>query len=150
MTTPMVLLGLALLAGAIVWLLSVRQPGSQLRPSGSDSDSDSGSDAGFGPGSAPSSAVQEPDPEPIGVMELGAPDPAPAAEATAAPTVVGQGLDSFAFGPVAASDDLDLKTRLLGLLGLISLILLTSAVVAVGLWMLGRGIRLEFAHLAGH
>jgi hypothetical protein len=144
MTTPLVLLGLAILAGAFVWLLSVRQPGSPIRPSAS------GSDSGFGTGSAPSSAVEEPEPEPIGVMELGAPDPAPAgvAPAAEAPTVVGQGMDSFAFAPMSASDDLDLKTRLLGVLGLISLILLTSAVVAVGIWMLGRGIRLELAHLS--
>ncbi|MDP9243208.1 MAG: hypothetical protein M3O84_08555, partial [Actinomycetota bacterium] len=117
MTTPLVLLGLAILAGAFVWLLSVRQPGSPLRPSAS------GSDSGFATGSPPSSAVEEPEPEPIGVMELGAPDPAPAGAApaaeAAAPTVVGQGMESFAFVPVSASDDLDLKTRLLGVLGLI-------------------------------
>ena len=142
MTTPLVLLGLALLAGAIVWTLSIRQPGSPLHPSAS------GPDSGFEPSPAPSSPVQEPAPEPIGVMELGAPDLAP--EAARIPTAVGQEMDSFAYVPLSASDDLDVRTRLLGLLGLIALILLTSAVVAVGLWMLGRGIRLEFAHLAGN
>jgi hypothetical protein len=141
MTTPLVLLGLALLAGAIVWMLSIRKPGSPLRPSAS------GSDSGFVPDSTSSSAVQEPDPEPIEAMDPGGQDPALGAE-SAPPARVGHA-NSFAYVPLAVSDGLDFKTRLLGVLGLIAVILLTSAAVALGVWMLGRGIRLEFAHFAG-
>ncbi|MDP9295755.1 MAG: hypothetical protein M3O88_03530 [Actinomycetota bacterium] len=144
MTTPLVLLGLALLAGAVVWVLSVRQPGSTSRPS------TSGSDSGFGPGSPSSSAAQEPGPEPTEAMDLGTPGPAPGAAPAQAPSLVGRATDSFAYLPLELSDGLNFKTRLLGVLGLIAVILLTSAVVALGLWMLGRGIRLEFAHLAGN
>jgi len=125
MTTPLVLLGLALLAGAVVWVLSVRQ----TRPPGSSSWETSRPEPARQRQQGFDLTAEEPDAEPPVAT------PHPAAE-------------SFAYLPLAASDGLDLRTRLLGIAGLIALIVLTSAAVAAGVWMLGHAIGLQLSHFA--
>jgi hypothetical protein len=144
MTTPLVLLGLALLAGAIVWVLSIRQTGSTFRlPSISRERSQ-----------AHETELPEPmEPhETIEALDLGAPQPELEPEPAPQPFSVPGGrrghADSFAYVPLAVSDGLDLRTRLIGILGLVAVILLTSAAIAFGLWMLGRGIGLQLSNFA--
>jgi hypothetical protein len=142
MTTPLVLLGLALLAGASVWVLSIRQTGSTFRL----------------PSTSREREMEPPEPmephEPIEALDLGAAKPAlePAQELVperfSVPTARRGRADSFAYVPLAVSDGLSLRTRLIGILGLVAVILLTSAAVAFGLWMLGRGIGLQLSNFA--
>jgi hypothetical protein len=117
----LVLLGLALLAGAIVWVLSIRvpRPPTTNRPIRSE----------------PASERQTVE------RSTEEADAAPASSPYAA-------ADSFAYAPIGVSDGLDIRTRLLGIVGLVALIVLTSAAVALGVWMLGHAIGLQFSHFA--
>jgi hypothetical protein len=81
--------------------------------------------------------------EPVEALDLGAPDPE--AEPLAVPASPAGAADSFAYVPLTVSDGLNVRTRLLGILGLVAVIVLTSAAVAFGLWMLGRGIGLQLS-----
>jgi hypothetical protein len=134
MTTPLVLLGLALLSGAIVWVLSVRQPGTPVRRPTISREREM----------EPLEDIEDiediEDVEQIEALDLGTPatepEPLPARGAA----------DSFAYVPLAISDGLNLRTRLFGILGLVAVIVLTSAAVAFGLWMLGRGIGLQLSN----
>jgi hypothetical protein len=131
MTTPLVLLGLALLSGAIVWVLSVRQPGTPLRRPTISREREM----------EPLEDIE--DVEQIEALDLGT----PATEPEPLPVPAGgSAADSFAYLPLAISDGLDLRTRLLGILGLVAVIVLTSAAVAFGLWMLGRGIGFQLSN----
>lgn len=56
--------------------------------------------------------------------------------------------DSFAYVPLGVSDGLTAKTRLMGVAGLIAVIVLTSAVVALGVWLLGHALGLQLSHFA--
>ena len=126
MTTPLVLLVLALLAGAVVWVLSMRVPRPPRASTG---------------WYISASVAVEPELAPVDLTENPEPDPAPAGVRPAA-------ADSFAYMPLGLSDGLSVKTRLFGILGLVALIVLTSAAVAFGVWMLGRAIGLQLSHFA--
>jgi len=118
MTTPLVLLALAVVAGAAAWVLSARQS----RPRSSSWEP---SHAAHAPGQPPA----------VDLTVEGARAPTPAAE-------------SFAYVPLGVTDGLNARTRLLGVAGLIALIVLTSAAVALGVLLLGHAIGLQFSHFA--
>ena len=137
MTTPLVLLGLAILAGAVVWVLSVRH--SPQRGSSSWEPSSKAPSRAPAPAMASTASgmpsqrvdlVDEPDLEP-GEASVGS-----------------SAADSFAYVPLGVSDGLTAKTRLIGIAGLIAVIVLTSAVVALGVWLLGHALGLQLSHFA--
>jgi hypothetical protein len=137
MTTPLVLLGLAILAGAVVWVLSVRhspQPGSSSWE--------------------PSQKAASPVPEPAMASTASAMTPQPVDRVDEDDLEAGEAspgssaADSFAYVPLGVSDGLTAKTRLIGIAGLIAVIVLTSAVVALGVWLLGHALGLQLSHFA--
>ncbi|MFL5767405.1 MAG: hypothetical protein ACJ758_06115 [Actinomycetota bacterium] len=142
MTTPLVLLGLAILAGAVVWVLSVRhspqrgsssweprarEPSRTAPPARADAPAMTSSGAGT---TSPSFDLADEE-------DL---EPGFSARSRAA--------DSFAYVPLGVSDGLSAKTRLIGIAGLIALIVLTSAAVALALWLLGHALGLQLSHFA--
>jgi hypothetical protein len=138
MTTPLVLLGLAILAGVVVWVLSVRhnpQRGSfswEPSPKAPSHAASAPAMARTAPGmtAQPVDLTEEDDIEP---GELSAGSPA---------------ADSFAYVPLGVSDGLTARTRLMGIAGLVALIVLTSAAVALGVWLLGHALGLQLSHFA--
>ncbi|MFL5735990.1 MAG: hypothetical protein ACJ76P_01465 [Actinomycetota bacterium] len=50
--------------------------------------------------------------------------------------------------PLGVSDGLDARTRLLGVVGLVALIVLTSTAVALGVWLLGHAVGQQLSHFA--
>jgi hypothetical protein len=145
MTTPLVLLGLAILAGAVVWVLSVRQSPQRGSSSWEPAVKPPGSDAS--PPEAPAMAAAA---ATSAASEVAASsEPVFAAEGDdvdtgAYPTPT----DSFAYVPLGVSDGLDARTRLLGVVGLVALIVLTSAAVALGVWFLGHAVGRQLSHFA--
>jgi hypothetical protein len=119
MTTPLVLLGLAIVAGAVAWVLSARpsRPRTSWTPSHA------------------AHAPANPSVVDFTEQETQAPVAVPAAE-------------SFAYVPLGVTDGLTARTRLFGVAGLIALIVLTSAAVALGVLLLGHAIGLQFSHFA--
>ena len=136
MTTPLVLLGLAILAGAVVWVLSVRH-GPQ-RGSSSWEPSKAPSRA---PAPAMASTASGMPSQPVDLVDEA--DLEPGEASTGSPAA-----DSFAYVPLGVSDGLTAKTRLIGIAGLIAVIVLTSAVVALGVWLLGHALGLQLSHFA--
>jgi len=137
MTTPLVLLGLAILAGAVVWVLSVRH--SPQRGSSSWEPSPKAPSRAPEPvmaSTAPAMTSQPVDPVDEDDFE-------PGEVSTGSPAA-----DSFAYVPLGVSDGLTAKTRLMGVAGLIAVIVLTSAVVALGVWLLGHALGLQLSHFA--
>jgi hypothetical protein len=138
MTTPLVLLGLAILAGAVVWVLSVRHSPkrgsssweSSTKAAPSRAPAPAMASTASGMISQPADLVDEDDLEP-GEASPGSP-----------------AADSFAYVPLGVSDGLTARTRLMGIAGLIALILLTSAAVALGVWLLGHALGLQLSHFA--
>jgi hypothetical protein len=148
MTTPLVLLGLAILAGAVVWVLSVRQSPQRGSSSWEPAAKTPAPDAWAAEVPAmttppPMSAASEM------LTPLGA-DPAafPGEEDDLDAGAFSAPADSFAYVPLGVSDGLDTKTRLIGVAGLIALIVLTSAAVALGVWFLGHAISQLLSHFA--
>jgi hypothetical protein len=56
--------------------------------------------------------------------------------------------DGFAYVPLGVSDGLNARTRLMGVAGLIALIVLTGAAVALGMWLLGHALGGLLSHFA--
>ncbi|HEY2802340.1 MAG TPA: hypothetical protein VGJ67_00310 [Actinomycetota bacterium] len=142
MTTPLVLLGLAILAGAVVWVLSVRhnpQRGSSSweRPTETTSRAPAPAMASTAAGMAP---------QPVDLVEEDDPgdDPQDDQESDA----LSPAADSFAYVPLGISDGLNARTRLMGIAGLIALIVLTGAAVALGMWLLGHALGGLLSHFA--
>jgi hypothetical protein len=138
MTTPLVLLGLAILAGAVVWVLSVRhnpQRGSSSweRPTEAPSRA---------PAPAMASTAAGMDPEPVDLVEEDDP------EDDQEPDGLLPAAGSFAYVPLGVSDGLNARTRLMGVAGLIALIVLTGAAVALGMWLLGHALGGLLSHFA--
>jgi hypothetical protein len=137
MTTPLVLLGLAILAGAVVWVLSVRH-GPQRGSSSWEPSSKAPSRA---PAPAMASTASGMPSQPVDLVDEADLEPGEASAGSPA-------ADSFAYVPLGVSDGLTAKTRLIGIAGLIAVIVLTSAVVALGVWLLGHALGLQLSHFA--
>ena len=144
MTTPLVLLGLAILAGGVVWVLSVRhnpQRGSSSweRPTTAPSRAPAPAMASTAAGMAP---------QPVDLVEVEGDDPDGDPEDDREPDGLSPTADSFAYVPLGVSDGLNARTRLMGIAGLIALIVLTGAAVALGMWLLGHALGGLMSHFA--
>ena len=139
MTTPLVLLGLAILAGAVVWVLSVRQGPSRGASSWEPSKRAPAHAKAPAMASTLSATTAEMASQPADFAQEEDAEPAPSGSPAA---------DSFAYVPLGVADGLSAKTRLLGIAGLIALIVLTSAVIALGVWLLGHALGLQLSHFA--
>jgi hypothetical protein len=137
MTTPLVLLGLAILAGAVVWVLSVRHSPQR----GSSSWEPPSKTPSRAPEPAMASTASGVTSQPFDLVDQD--DLEPDESSSGSPAA-----DSFAYVPLGVSDGLTAKTRLMGIAGLIALIVLTSAVVALGVWLLGHALGLQLSHFA--
>ena len=137
MTTPLVLLGLAILAGAVVWVLSVRHSPQR----GSSSWEPPLKTPSLAPEPAMASTASGMTSQPLDLVDED--DLEPDESSSGSPAA-----DSFAYVPLGVSDGLTAKTRLMGIAGLIALIVLTSAVVALGVWLLGHALGLQLSHFA--
>ncbi len=136
MTTPLVLLGLAILAGAVVWVLSVRHSPQR----GSSSWEPPSKTPSRAPEPAMASTASGMTSQPLDLVDEDDLEPDEASPGSPA--------DSFAYVPLGVSDGLTAKTRLMGIAGLIALIVLTSAVVALGVWLLAHALGLQLSHFA--
>jgi hypothetical protein len=123
MTTPLVLLGLAIVAGVAAWVLSMRQssPRSSWEPQRT----------------ADPRRTTQTQPVDISMEEPGPTPPSPPSARAA---------ESFVYVPLDATDDLNARTRLLGIAGLIAVIVLSSAAVAIVVVLLAHAIGLQLSH----
>jgi len=159
MTTPLVLLGLAILAGAVVWVLSVRQgpsrgasswepskraPAHAKAPAMASTLSATTAEMA----SQPADFAQEEDAEHEGDDPPHRFCPEGACARPSSSSSVATSLTTTAGTPLGVADGLSAKTRLLGIAGLIALIVLTSAVIALGVWLLGHALGLQLSHFA--